>query len=153
MSRQIIVTNRRARHDYHITETLEAGIVLQGTEVKALREKGASLAEAFCVVSTNQVLLLQAHISPYSHGSEFAAHEPVRARKLLLRKRQIRYLNKMVERKGYTLIPLQLYFSGGWAKVEIGLARGKRQVDKRADLAERDARRELERTTKGFQKR
>ena len=150
MPRQVIVTNRRARRDYHITETVEAGIVLQGSEVKSLREKGASLAEAYCVVSGSDVMLQQAHIAPYSHGSDFSAHEPVRTRKLLLRKQQIRYLSKMVERKGYTLVPLQLYFSGGWAKVEIGLARGKRQRDKRIDLAERDTKRELERAMKGF---
>ena len=151
MSRQIIVTNRRARRDYEITETVEAGIVLQGTEVKALRKTGASLAEAFCVVSEDQVLLLKAHISPYSHGSDFASYEPARARKLLLRRRQVRYLSKMVERKGYTMVPLSLYFRDGWAKVEIGLARGKRRADKRAALAERDTKRELEQTLKGYQ--
>ena len=147
MSRQVIVTNRRARRQYEITETLEAGLVLAGSEVKSLRQRQASLAEAYCRIRAGEAYLVDAHITPYSHATD-SELDPARPRKLLLHKRQIRRLRKMVEQKGFTLIPMQMYFVGGMAKVEIGLARGKRLYDKRADIAERDARRQLERTRK-----
>ncbi len=147
MAKDVIVTNRRARREYHIAETLEAGLVLAGTEVKALRQKEASLAEAYCSIERGEAFLRGAHINLYSHGT-LQNHEPVRPRKLLLHKREIRRLRKLAERKGFTLIPLQLYFAGGKAKLEVGVARGKRLYDKRADMAERDTKRQLERTLK-----
>ncbi len=147
MGRQVIVSNRRARREYEIVETLEAGLVLAGSEVKSLRQRQASLAEAYCRIEKGEAFLVGAHITPYSHATD-AEPEPVRPRKLLLHKRQIRRLRKAVEQKGYTLVPLQMYFAGGRAKLEIGLARGKRLYDKRADIAERDMRRQLEHTRK-----
>ncbi len=147
MGRQVIVSNRRARREYEIVETLEAGLVLAGSEVKSLRQRQASLAEAYCRIERGEAFLVGAHITPYSHATD-AEPEPVRPRKLLLHKRQIRRLRKAVEQKGFTLVPLQMYFAEGRAKLEIGLARGKRLYDKRADIAERDVRRQLEHTRK-----
>ena len=146
---KIITSNRRARHEYHITETLEAGLILQGTEVKALREGRANLQDAFCKAEGSEMFMVNAHISPYSHGN-LNNHDPLRPRKLLLHKREIGKLKKATEQKGFTIIPLKLYFKNGKAKVEIGLARGKKLYDKRADIAERDTRRRLDRTIKQF---
>ena len=146
---KIITSNRRARREYHITETLEAGLALQGTEVKSLREGRANLQDAFCKVEGGEMFLLNAHISPYSHGN-LNNHDPVRPRKLLLHKREIGKMKKATEQKGFTVIPLKLYFKNGIAKVEIGLARGKKLYDKRADIAERDTQRRLDRTLKEF---
>ncbi|MEM1126228.1 MAG: SsrA-binding protein SmpB [Bacteroidota bacterium] len=144
-----VVTNRKARYDYHIEDTLEAGLVLQGTEVKALREGKANLQDAFCRAEHGEMRLLNAHISPYSHGN-VNNHDPLRPRKLLLHRRQIERWAKAVQKSQYTIIPLKIYFKNGYAKVEIGLAKGKKQYDKRADIAERETQRRLDRTLKQY---
>ncbi len=146
---KIITSNRRARRNYFITETMEAGLVLQGTEAKALREGRANLQDAYCKVENDEAFLLNAHISPYSHGN-LQNHDPLRPRKLLLHKREIGKLKKASEQKGYTIIPLKLYFKNGYAKVEIGLARGKKLYDKRTDIAERETQRRIDRTMKQY---
>ncbi len=146
---KIVTTNRKARHDFHIEETLEAGMVLQGTEVKSLREGRANLQDAYCVAQGEQMYLLNAHISPYSHGN-LNNHDPLRPRKLLLHKREILRWKKAAEQQGYTIVPLKVYFKDGIAKVEIGLAKGKKLYDKRADIAERESKRRLDRTMKQF---
>jgi SsrA-binding protein len=139
-----IARNARARHDYEILETWEAGLMLLGTEVKSLREGRAQITDAYAVVKDGEVWLLNAHIAPYSHGNVWN-HEPTRSRKLLLHAQEIRKLIGAVERKGLTLVALELYFRDGRAKVRIGLARGKKLHDKRADARERDAKREMAR--------
>ncbi len=146
---KIITSNRRARRNYFVTETMEAGLVLQGTEAKALREGRANLQDAYCKVENDEVFLLNAHISPYSHGN-LQNHDPVRPRKLLLHKREIGKLKKATEQKGYTIIPLKLYFKNGYAKVEIGLARGKKLYDKRSDMAERETKRRIDRMLRQY---
>lgn len=142
---KLITTNRKARHDYAIEETVEAGLVLVGTEVKALREGRANLQDAFCKVEQGEMIMHGCHISPYSHGNQFN-HDPVRPRKLLMHKREIAKWGKVSEQKQYTIVPLKLYFKNGYAKVLIGLAKGKKLYDKRADIAERETKRRLERT-------
>lgn len=146
---KVITKNRRARHEYKIEETLEAGLALQGTEVKSLREGQANLQEAFIAPQRGEMYLLNCHISPYSHATHFN-HEPLRPRKLLMHRREIAKWAKAAQQKGYTIVPLQLYFKGGRAKVEIGLGRGKKFYDKRADIAERDSKRRLQQTMKRF---
>ena len=142
--RKVIARNRRARHDYQIEDTYEAGLVLTGTEVKSLRAGRASLADGFGQDVGGEVWLLGVHIPPYAEGS-WTNHEPRRQRKLLMHKKEIDRLSRGVAERGLTLIPLSLYFSGGKAKVELALARGKRTYDKRHDLAKRDAAREVDR--------
>lgn len=138
VARKLIAQNRKARHDYHIDETLEAGIALLGTEVKSMREGRANLVDAFAQERDGEILLFNVHISPYSAGGRFN-HEPLRPRKLLLHRRQIEKLRGAVKRDGVTLIPLSLYFNArGRAKVELALGRGKKQYDKRVAEAERD---------------
>lgn len=139
-----IARNKRARHDYEILETWEAGIVLTGTEVKALRDGRANLVDAFGVVNEGEVFLLNLHIGAYGQGNVFN-HEPTRTRKLLLHRREIRRLIGSVERKGLTLVPLELYFKEGRVKVRLALARGKQQHDRREDIKQRDADREIAR--------
>ncbi len=146
---KIITSNRRARRNYFITETMEAGLVLQGTEAKALREGRANLQDAYCKVENDEAFLLNAHISPYSHGN-LQNHDPLRPRKLLLHKREIGKLKKASEQKGFTIIPLKLYFKKGIAKVEIGMARGKKLYDKRTDMAERETQRRIDRIMKQY---
>ena len=146
---KIIATNRKARHDYHIEETLEAGVRLQGTEVKSLREGRVNLQDAFCNVERGEMILKNAHISPYSHGNQFN-HDPLRPRKLLLHRREIEKWAKASQQKGYTIVVLKVYFKRGYAKVEIGLARGKKLYDKRADIAERESKRRLDRIKKTY---
>ncbi len=141
---QPIARNRRARHDYHILDRWEAGIVLTGTEVKALRNGKANLTDAYGVVNDGEVWLLNLHISPYEQGNQFN-HEPTRTRKLLLHKREIRKLIGSVEREGLTLIPLELYFSNGRAKVSLALGKGKKLHDKREDARKREDEREMAR--------
>jgi SsrA-binding protein len=141
---ELIARNKRARHDYEILETWEAGIVLTGTEVKALRDGRANLTDGFGYVRDGEVFLLNVHIGAYGHGNVHN-HEPTRTRKLLLHKREIRRLIGSVERQGLTLVPLDLYFKRGKVKVRLGLARGKQQHDKREDLKKRDAEREIAR--------
>jgi SsrA-binding protein len=143
-----IVTNRKARHEFTIIETTEAGISLMGTEVKSLREGRANLVDAYAVYDNGEVILRGLHISPYSHTSQTNL-DPRRDRKLLLHKREIRRLIGKVKEKGLTLVPLKLYFNKkGIAKVELALAKGKRSYDKRRDIAKRDADRDLRRALK-----
>ncbi len=139
---KVVATNRKAFHDYAILETYEAGLVLRGTEVKSLRESHVNFKDCYAAVEGDEAWLIGCHISPYHHGSD-ANHDPERKRKLLLHRREIsRLLGKVAER-GLTLIPLRLYFKRGRAKVELGLARGKKLHDKRAAIRERDERREM----------
>ena len=138
-----IATNRRARHEYHILETVEAGLVLRGTEVKSLRAGGVSFKDSYATIRSGEGWLLGCHINPYSHGTD-ANHDPERDRKLLLHKREIARLSGKISERGLTLVPLRLYFKEGRAKVELGLARGKKLHDKRATLREREVRREMD---------
>jgi len=139
-----VASNRRAFHDYFIDERYEAGVALTGTEVKSLRAGKANLRDGFVRIDGSEAWLENVHISPYTQGG-YVNHEPMRPRKLLLHRREINTLIGKVRQKGFTLIPLRIYFSGNHAKVEVGLARGKRQYDKRVALAEADAKREMER--------
>lgn len=142
--RMVIARNRRARHDYHIEDVVEAGIVLTGTEVKSLRAGRASLTDGFAQISDGEMWLHGVHIPEYAQGT-WTNHEPRRPRKLLLHRKEIDRFERAVAERGFTLVPLSLYFSGGRAKAELALARGKRTYDKRQDLARRDAAREVER--------
>ncbi|HCU97330.1 MAG TPA: SsrA-binding protein [Actinobacteria bacterium] len=142
--RKVIARNRRARHDYHIEDVVEAGLVLTGTEVKSLRAGRASLTDGFGQITDGEMWLLGVHIPEYTHGT-WTNHEPRRPRKLLLHRKEIDRLARMTAERGFTLIPLSLYFVGGKVKVELAVARGKRTYDKRQDLARRDAAREVER--------
>ena len=142
--RKPVAQNRKARHDYNIHDTYEAGVVLGGTEVKSLREGRASLTDAFATVDEGEVWLRNAHIPEYSHGT-WTNHTARRTRKLLLNKREISRIARDLDSAGTTLIPLSIYFSDGYAKVEIALATGKREYDKRQTLAEREGKREAER--------
>jgi SsrA-binding protein len=144
MAEKLIAENRRARHDYHLLERYEAGLVLTGTEVKSLRDGRASLQRAFADVRGEEVWLVGAHIDEYTQGN-IANHDPGRDRKLLLHRREIASLIGKVREKGLTLIPTRLYWKDGRAKVEIALARGKELHDKRRDIAKRDAERQIER--------
>jgi SsrA-binding protein len=147
MAEHTVALNRRARHDYAIEQTLEAGLVLTGTEIKSIRAGRANLAEAYARVERGEAWLIGAHIAPYEQGNR-NNDEPTRTRKLLLHRDQIAELVGRVQSKGYTLVPLRLYLKDGLAKLEIGIARGKKTHDKRRSIAERDMRRELERQTK-----
>jgi SsrA-binding protein len=142
--KKIIASNRRARHDYQIEDTLEAGLVLTGTEVKSLRQGRATLTDGYGLISDREVWLHGVYIPEYTQGT-WTNHEPRRARKLLLHRKEIDRLASSTQERGLTLIPLSLYFSGGRAKIELALARGKRTYDKRQDLAKRDAAREVDR--------
>lgn len=139
--------NRRARHDYEILESLEAGIALSGTEVKSVRDGGASIAEAYARFRNGEAWLVGMHIPAYKQGS-FSNVDPGRARKLLLHRQQINYLHGRVGEKGLTIVPLRLYFTRGRAKVQLGLARGKKLWDKRATIQKRDVEREIARHTR-----
>ena len=142
--REIVARNKRARHDYHILDSWEAGLVLTGTEVKSLREGKVTLVDAYALVKDGEVFLLNLHISPYEKGNQFN-HEPTRTRKLLLHRKEIRRLIGAVERQGLTLIPLELYFRRGVAKVNLALGKGKKLHDKRADERKRTDEREMAR--------
>lgn len=145
---KLIVQNKKARHDYAILETFEAGIALRGTEVKSLREGRANLRDSFALIEGDQMLLRGLHISPYSHTSDRDL-DPLRDRRLLMNREEIRKLTAKVTEKGMTLVALKLYFNErGIVKVEIGLAKGKRQHDKREAIAERESRREVDRAMK-----
>lgn len=144
---KIVCVNRRARHDYFIEETYEAGLVLQGSEVKSLREGKANLKDSYARILKGEAFLLNAHISPYSAANQFN-HEPTRTRKLLLHQQEIRRLAGRVQERGLTLVPLKLYFKNGRAKVELALARGKKLYDKRETLRRKTAEREMERSLK-----
>lgn len=142
--RKVIAQNKKALHDYHIGERIEAGLVLTGTEVKSLRAGRANLTDAFATIDNGEVWLRQAHIPEYSFGT-YNNHAAKRNRKLLLHRRQIDKLERQLGDSGRTLVPLSIYFSDGYAKVEIAVATGKREWDKRQTIAERDARRDVER--------
>jgi SsrA-binding protein len=144
---KLIADNRRARHDYHLGDRVEAGVMLTGTEVKSLREGKTQLTRAYAEVNENEAWLVGVHIPEYLQGNR-ANHEPDRPRKLLLHRREIDRLYAQVREKGVTLIPTRMYFKGGRVKVEIAVARGKELHDKRRDIADRDAKRQLEREIK-----
>ena len=144
---KLIANNKKAYHDYFIDEKYEAGIELFGTEVKSLRMGKCSIKESFIKIENNQVYVYGMHISPYEKGNIFNK-DPLRSRKLLLHKLEIRKLQAKIKEQGYTLVPLQVYFKGSLVKVEIGLARGKKLYDKRDDIAKKDAKREIEREFK-----
>ena len=144
---KLVVENRRARHDYHLLDRYEAGLVLVGTEVKSLREGRANLARAYADVRDGEVWLVGADIATYDQGN-IANHEPERDRKLLLRRSEIASLIGKVREKGLTLVPTRMYWKDGRAKVELALARGKQTIDKRRDIAKRDAQRQIERALK-----
>ncbi|MDT8899631.1 SsrA-binding protein SmpB [Anaeroselena agilis] len=148
---KIVSENRKARHDYHIHETYEAGLVLTGTEVKSLRAGRANLKDSYARVDNGELMLHNMHISPYDQGNRFN-HEPLRMRKLLMHRVEINKLIGKTKEKGYTLVPLKLYFTRGKAKLELGLASGKHTYDKRQDIAERDAKREMDREFRERQK-
>lgn len=148
---QVIAENRKARHDYFVEETFEAGIALQGSEVKSLRAGRVNLRDGYAQVVGGEVFLENVHISPYDQANRFN-HEPLRRRKLLMHKREILRLQGALREKGYTLVPLRIYFKRGRAKVELGLARGKKLYDKRADVAARDAQREIARALRTKQR-
>ncbi|MHC2994784.1 MAG: SsrA-binding protein SmpB [Candidatus Atribacteria bacterium] len=142
-----VAVNRKARHDYNILDTYEAGLVLKGTEVKSLREGKVSLRESFAQFENSELYIMNMHISPYAFGNIFNVN-PKRKRKLLLHQREIDRLKGQVEEKGLTLVPLRIYFKRGHAKIELALAKGKKLYDKRRTLAEKDAQREIERELK-----
>ena len=142
-----MIQNRRASFDYELLERFEAGIALTGSEIKSLRQGGVTLGEAFARVRNGEVFLEGMHIPPYQEAS-YNNHEPVRSRKLLLKKPEIAEITKGLERKGLTLVPTRLYFKGGWVKLELALGRGKKRYDKRQDQAKRDAQRQMERALK-----
>ncbi|MDI6728531.1 MAG: SsrA-binding protein SmpB [Thermodesulfovibrionales bacterium] len=144
---KIVCQNRKAYHDYSIEETVEAGIQLLGTEVKSLRDGKANLKDSYVLIKDSEVILLNCHISPYSHGN-ILNHDPLRTRKLLLHRKEIERLRGKMQQKGYTLIPLKIYFKGPYAKVEVGLAKGKRQYEKRETIKEREAKRAIEKAMK-----
>ncbi len=144
---KIVVTNRKARHSYKIEDRLEAGLVLTGTEVKALRAGQVSLQDAYCSSDGGEMVLRQCHIAPYAHGNR-ENHDPLRPRKLLMHKREIKRWADALKLKGYTIVPLKIYFKKGFAKIEIGLGRGKKLYDKRADIAERETKVRLDRLSK-----
>jgi len=144
---KIVAQNRKAFHDYFIEETLEAGMVLTGTEVKSLRDAKANLMDSYVLIKDNEVFLFNCHISPYTHGN-IQNHDPVRTRKLLLHKKELVKLQAKAAQKGYSVIPLKLYFKNGRAKAEIGLAKGKKQYEKRETIKKKEADREIQRAMK-----
>src|SRR5256714_13107466 len=141
---KVITVNRQAYHDYYVERTIEAGIALKGTEIKSIRGGKVNLRGSYAIERSGELWLENAHIAVYEHGNRYN-HEPIRNRKLLLHRREINQLASRVETKGLTLIPLKLYLKGGKAKIELGLGRGKKLYDKREAIAERDAKRDIER--------
>lgn len=149
---KVVATNRRARHEYEILETFECGLALQGYEVKSIREGRANIADGYAAFREGEVFVENVHITPYSHGDQRFI-DPLRVRKLLLNRKEIDYLHGKVKERGFTVIPLKMYFKGPRVKLEVGLARGKKLYDKRHDIAERDAKRDIERATRSRGKR
>lgn len=147
----LIAQNRKASHDYAILETFEAGIVLKGTEIKSIRQRKINLKDGFARVRDGELYLMNVHISPYEQGNIFN-HDPLRTRKLLLHKKQIMKINNEMKNTGITLIPLKVYIKDGFAKVLLGLAKGKKQYDKREDLKRKDMNREINRMMRERQK-
>jgi SsrA-binding protein len=149
MGEKIVATNRKAFHEYHIVEKLEAGVELLGSEVKSLREGKANLKESYVAFRKSDAFVVGMHVSPYSHTG-FSGHDPLRARRLLLHNRQLQKLRSQVAEKGLTIIPLKLYFKNSWAKLEIGLAKGKKHFDKKESIKQRDIKRDTEREMEKF---
>lgn len=147
----LIAQNRKARHDYTVIDTIEAGIVLKGTEIKSIRQRRVNLKDGFARVRNGEVYLMNVHISPYEQGNLFN-HDPLRTRKLLMHKRQINRLVNETKNTGVTLVPLKIYIKDGFAKVLIGVAKGKKQYDKRQDLKRKDMKREINRELRERQK-
>ncbi len=148
--KKIIADNRQARFNYHIIETYEAGVALQGTEVKSIREGKVNLRDGYALIRNNEAWLLNVHISPYQKAGDFFNHEPRRSRRLLLHKQEIRKLIGKVEQQGLTLVPLRMYFKRGWVKVDIALAQGKKIYDKRETIKRRDDKRAMQRAIKQY---
>ncbi len=149
---RVVATNRRARHDYEILETMECGIVLSGSEVKSLREGKAQIAESYARVDDGELWLFQSHIPPWVYAVGFGSHDPDRKRKLLVHRREIDEWKMTAESQSLTIVPLKLYFKEGRAKVEIALAKGRKQQDRRQALAKRDAEREMARAIRHVEK-
>ena len=149
MAKKIVCRNRKAAHDYFIDEVYEAGMLLLGPEVKSLREGRASLVDSYARVKNGQIFLYNMHITPYPYAHHMSL-EPTRTRKLLMNKREIKRLIRKTEEKGFSLIPLKVYFSESWAKVELALAKGKRKIDKRRTLKEKELKREMEQAKKKY---
>ncbi|MBM6921882.1 SsrA-binding protein SmpB [Phocea massiliensis] len=147
VSTKTIAQNKKARHEYFVIESFEAGIELVGTEVKSLRAGGVNLKDSWCSIENGELYVKQMHISPYDHGNLFN-RDPLRERRLLMHKREINRLFGLVKQKEYTLIPLSLYFKGSRVKMQLGLCKGKKLYDKREDAAKRDAKREIDRAIK-----
>ncbi|MDO4605422.1 MAG: SsrA-binding protein SmpB [Helcococcus sp.] len=143
-----LAKNRRAKHDYFLEEYFEAGIVLEGNEVKSIKQTRVSIKESFCQVRNNEVFIVGMHVTPYEYGNNFSKLDPTRTRKLLLNKVEIRKINQKINEKGYALIPLEVKEVRGLIKVDIGLAKGKKLYDKRQDLKEKDDKRNIERVLK-----
>jgi len=141
---EIVARNRRASHDYHLLDKFEAGLILTGTEIKSVRDHKVSLQRAFVQPRVDELYLMEATIAPYEHGNR-ENHEPTRPRKLLLHRREINKIMDALQTKGMTMVPTKMYLRDGWAKVEVALAKGKKLYDKRSDIRERDAERQVER--------
>ncbi|TFE03852.1 SsrA-binding protein SmpB [Jeotgalibacillus salarius] len=148
---RVLAQNKKARHDYFIEETFEAGIVLQGTEIKSIRRGRVNLKDSFARISNGEVFLNNAHISPYEEGNRYN-HDPLRERKLLLHKQQINKLIGLTKQQGYSVVPLKMYLKDGYAKVLIGIGKGKKKYDKRETLKKKDAQREVARALKDRQR-
>jgi len=147
MERKIVTTNRKAFHDYTIFEKFVAGIVLTGTEIKSIRKNAINLKDSFCKIEDGEIFLYNCHISPYEQGNRYN-HEAERTRKLLLTKKEILKMSGKIKKDGYTIVPLEVFISRGFAKIEIGLAKGKKLHDKRDDIAKKSVNREIERASK-----
>ena len=147
MDKKVITTNRKAFHDYTIFEKFVAGIVLTGTEIKSIRKNAINLKDSFCKIEDNEIFLYNCHISPYEQGNRYN-HEAERTRKLLLTKKEILKMHSKIKKDGYTIVPLEVFITKGFAKVEIGLAKGKKLPDKRDDIAKKDQKREMDRARK-----
>lgn len=148
---KVVAVNKKANHDFAIEETIEAGIVLQGTEIKAIRTSKVQLRDAFIRIRDNEAWITNMHISPYDHGNQFN-HDPVRSRKLLLHKKQISKLIGQTKEQGSAIVPIKMYLKDGFAKVLIGVGKGKKDYDKRQDLKKKDAKREIDRALRDRQK-
>ena len=147
MERKVVTTNRKAFHDYIVFEKYVAGIVLSGTEIKSIRQNLVNLKDSFCSFVDNELFLYKCHISPYDHGNRYN-HEPERIRKLLLTKKELLKISQKVKKEGYTIVPLELFFVQGLAKLEIALVKGKKLHDKREDITKKDQKRDMDRASK-----
>lgn len=148
MDRKVVTTNRKAYHDYTIFEKFVAGIVLTGTEIKSIRKNAINLKDSFCKIEDNEIFLYNCHISPYEQGNRYN-HKAERTRKLLLTKKEILKMHSKIKKDGYTIVPLEVFITKGFAKIEIGLAKGKKLHDKRDAIAKKDQKREMDRASKG----